>query len=352
MKALIKKLILHIKIFFEKLMKHRLFRELFVLLKYGLVGVVNTGISAGIFFLFNRLGFKYMAYTIIGYAVGIISSFLLNRRYTFKKENENATRQIILFFTINIALLALVQLLQYVLIDILFVKEWIGVAIGMVFYSGTGFILNRNIVFKYKDKQEEVVLTNRITKQIEFIKEIDKMKNILRRTRVGDDSRRENDAEHSWHLAMMAMLLEEYAAKPVNITHVLKMTLVHDLVEIYAGDTFAYDVEANKNKEQRENQAADILFSMLPSDQQNDILSLWKEFDAMATNDALFANAMDRFQPFLSNVMIKGGTWLEGHVTKEDILHRMDPIRIATPKLWPYVLNSIEEMDQAGYIPG
>lgn len=194
-------------------------------------------------------------------------------------------------------------------------------------------------------------MTDRITKQIEFIKEIDKMKNILRKTLVSHVLRQENDAEHSWHLAMMAMLLEEYAATPVNITRVLKMTLVHDLVEIYAGDTFAYDAEANKDKERRENQAADKLFSMLDNDQQEEILSLWKEFDAMATDDALFANAMDRFQPFLSNVMTEGHTWKLSHITKQDILRRMDPIRVATPKLWPYILKNIDEMIQVGYIP-
>lgn len=133
-------------------MQHRIFRELYVLLKYGLVGIINTAISTGIFLLLSYIGFEYMAYTIIGYAVGIVSSFLLNRKYTFKKNNENMSRQIILFFTINISLLLLVQLLQYLLIDVLLVKEWLGVGIGMVFYSGIGFILNRNIVFKYKDK--------------------------------------------------------------------------------------------------------------------------------------------------------------------------------------------------------
>ncbi len=193
-------------------------------------------------------------------------------------------------------------------------------------------------------------MTDRITKQIEFIKEIDKMKNILRMTLVSESERRENDAEHSWHLAMMAMLLEEYSDKPVNISHVLKMTLVHDLVEIYAGDTFAYDIEGNKDKEERENKAAEKLFSMLPDDQKDLIMSLWKEFDALETDDSLFANAMDRFQPFLSNVMTSGHTWKIGKVTKEKILSRMDPIRIATPALWPYILDTVEQLHQKGYI--
>ena len=140
---------------FDKLMQYRIFRELYLIFKYGIVGIINTCITTGIFFLLSHLGFKYLVYTIIGYAVGICISLLLNRKYTFKKDNENTTRQIILFFTISASLLALVQLMQYLLIDVFFLKEWLGVGIGMVFYTGTGFIMNRNIVFKYKDKKEE-----------------------------------------------------------------------------------------------------------------------------------------------------------------------------------------------------
>ena len=142
---------------FDKLMQYRLFRELYLIFKYGIVGIINTCITTGIFFLLSHLGFKYLVYTIIGYAVGICISFLLNRKYTFKKDNENTTRQIILFFTISASLLALVQLIQYLLIDVFYLKEWLGVGIGMVFYTGTGFIMNRNIVFKYKDKKEEQI---------------------------------------------------------------------------------------------------------------------------------------------------------------------------------------------------
>jgi putative flippase GtrA len=136
-------------------MQYRLFRELYLIFKYGIVGIINTCITTSIFFLLNLLGFKYLAYTIIGYTVGICISFILNRKYTFKKENENAKKQILLFFTISASLLALVQLIQYLLIDVFYMKEWLGVGIGMVFYTGTGFILNRNIVFKYKDKKED-----------------------------------------------------------------------------------------------------------------------------------------------------------------------------------------------------
>ncbi|HOD92790.1 MAG TPA: HD domain-containing protein [Clostridia bacterium] len=193
-------------------------------------------------------------------------------------------------------------------------------------------------------------MTDRIQKQLNFIKEIDKMKNILRMTLVSETRRRENDAEHSWHLAMMALLLEEYAVRPVDIAHVIKMSLVHDLVEIYAGDTFAYDIKGNIDKEERENKAADLLFSILPKDQEELMFSLWREFDAMQTDNSLFANALDRLQPFLSNVMTEGHTWKIGHVTKEKILWRMDPIRIATPALWQYLLDMIDELEKKGYI--
>jgi len=194
-------------------------------------------------------------------------------------------------------------------------------------------------------------MENRAFKQIEFIKEIDKMKNILRRTLVGDGSRRENDAEHSWHLAIMAMLLEEYSKEPVDISKVMKMALVHDLVEVYAGDTFAYDVEGNKNKEARENAAAAKLFSQLPKDQEESVLDLWHEFDAMETKESKFANAMDRLQPFLSNCMTEGYTWKQGNVDRDHILKRMDPIRTTTPKLWPFILETVDEMENRGSIP-
>jgi len=193
-------------------------------------------------------------------------------------------------------------------------------------------------------------MINRAYKQIEFIKEIDKMKNIYRMTLVGDGSRRENDAEHSWHLAIMAMLLEEYAIEPVDISRVMKMTLVHDLVEIYAGDTFAYDVEGNKDKEARENAAAAKLFSQLPEDQEEMVLDLWHEFDAMETKESKYANAMDRLQPFLSNCMTDGHTWKQGNVDRDHILKRMDPIRTATPELWPFILATVDEMENKGSI--
>ena len=142
---------------------------------------------------------------------------------------------------------------------------------------------------------------SRLKQQLRFAIEVDKMKNILRRTVLMDESRRETDAEHSWHFAMIAMLFFEYAGEGVNQERVLKMALVHDLVEIYAGDTFAFDEQANVNKDMRERQSADKLFTQLPASQGMELRSLWEEFDAMETPDARYAAAIDRLQPFLSN---------------------------------------------------
>src|SRR5690554_5148412 len=138
---------------------------------------------------------------------------------------------------------------------------------------------------------------------MEFILEIDKLKQIYRQTLVTDGSRRENDAEHSWHLALMAMVLAEHAAQLVDLLRVIKMVLIHDLVEIDAGDTFCYDGPAHNDKEEREYQAAQRLFSMLPEDQEQEFWQLWREFEAVETADAKFANALDRLQPMLNNTV-------------------------------------------------
>ena len=126
-----------------------------------------------------------------------------------------------------------------------------------------------------------------------------------------DGSRRENDAEHSWHIAVMALLFSEYATEPVDVARAAKMCVVHDLIEIYAGDTFAYDLEANKGKAEREAAAADKLFAQLPAEQGAEIRSLWEEFDAMNTPDSKYAACMDRLQPFLHNTLTEGHTWRE-----------------------------------------
>lgn len=192
----------------------------------------------------------------------------------------------------------------------------------------------------------DFIKSDKIKNQIQFVITIDEMKNILRRNLLADGSRRENDAEHSWHLAMMAMILEEYSADKVDIGRVLKIALVHDLVEVYAGDTFAYDTKGYEDKEEREIQAAEKLFGMLDPAQGAEIRALWDEFEAKSTPEAVYANAIDRLQPLILNYLTDGHTWKMG-VHAPQILKRMDIIRTATPELWHIVegiiLTSIKE---------
>lgn len=190
----------------------------------------------------------------------------------------------------------------------------------------------------------------RLTRQLQFITEIDKMKTIIRRTLLIDGSRRENDAEHSWHIAILAMILQEYASKPINIDKVVKMCLVHDLVEVYAGDTFAYDAVGNTTKLQRETQAADKLFSILPEGQGDEIRNLWEEFDAHETSDAKFALAMDRLQPILHNFMTEGHTWHEGNVTSDKVLARNEGLKEIAPELWDILNKIIDISIEKGYL--
>lgn len=191
----------------------------------------------------------------------------------------------------------------------------------------------------------------RLEKQLDFLLEADKMKNVLRQTLLTDMSRRENDAEHSWHFALMAMLLYEYAEpKTVNLLRVLQMALVHDLVEIYAGDTFAFDEEGYKDKEERETKAADKLFGLLPKEQGEELRALWIEFDQMQTHDARYAAAIDRLQPFLNNYVTQGHTWALSGVSEDKVYRRIGVVKEAMPKAWGFVENVIKESVEKGYI--
>lgn len=190
----------------------------------------------------------------------------------------------------------------------------------------------------------------KLKKQIEFAVTVDEMKNILRRNLVVDGSRRENDAEHSWHLALMAMLLEEYSAEKVNIEKVLKIALVHDLVEVYAGDTFAYDEKGYEDKEAREIAAADKLFGSLNGEQGAQFRALWDEFEAGETPEAKYANAIDRIQPLILNYLTNGHTWKQGNVHAPQIYKRMDIIRTAAPELWQVVEGIITDSIEKGIL--
>lgn len=185
--------------------------------------------------------------------------------------------------------------------------------------------------------------TPRIEQQLAFLGEADKLKHVLRQSPVGRGERRENSAEHSWHLTLAALVLHEYVARPVDLQRCLKMLIVHDLVEIDAGDTFAYDKTANAHKAQREKAAADRLFALLPQDLGADLKRLWEEFEANTSPEAQFANAVDRIQPFLQNLNAGGGSWRAHNLTREQVLVRMDPIRIALPALWPFILERSEK---------
>jgi len=186
--------------------------------------------------------------------------------------------------------------------------------------------------------------TDRLSRQIAFIVEADKLKAIERRTPLTDNSRQENSAEHSWHMALAAMTLAEYAPAAVDLRRVLELVTVHDLVEIYAGDTFAYDpnASAHASKAQRERDAAERLFGMLPADQAVYFRECWDEFEAAATREARYANALDRFQALLLNMSSGGGSWKTHHVKREDVLRRMAPVERETPELWPFVVDVVE----------
>jgi putative hydrolase of HD superfamily len=195
------------------------------------------------------------------------------------------------------------------------------------------------------------VQTSRLAQQIQFIVEIDKLKRVLRQTLLMDESRRENSAEHSWHLAMMAILLAEYApSSTVDVLHVIKMLLVHDLVEIDAGDTFCYDLQGNQNKEVREAEAATRLFGLLPEEQGAELRALWEEFEAQETVAAQFATALDRLQPLLHNQQTRGGTWRIHGISRDQVLRRMHPVKEGAPALWPLVEQIIEDSVVAGYL--
>src|SRR4028119_443563 len=159
----------------------------------------------------------------------------------------------------------------------------------------------------------------RLQQQLDFILEVDKAKQIFRQNFLLDSSRHENDAEHSWHLAMMAFVLCEYSKEPVDVARVIKMLLIHDLVEIDAGDTFVYDEAAHVGKEEREIAAAERIFNLLPPDLANEIRQLWDEFEARQTPEALFASSLDRLHPLLQNYNAQGGGWKKHDISAERV---------------------------------
>jgi len=186
-------------------------------------------------------------------------------------------------------------------------------------------------------------IPERLRRQLEFILEIDRLKSVLRQSYLIDNDRHENSAEHSWHLAVAAMVLAEHAKERIDVSKVIRLVLVHDLVEIDAGDTFIYDDAGNVGKAAREQKAANRLFGVLPEEQGQTFMALWREFEDRQTPDAKFAFALDRLMPILHNVFTQGRSWKEHGIRQEQALAKNRPIEDGSPVLWQAVESLITQ---------
>lgn len=192
----------------------------------------------------------------------------------------------------------------------------------------------------------------RLNQQIDFILEIDRLKAVFRRTYLTDASRFESSAEHSWHIAVIAMVMAEHANEPdIDLLKVIRMLLIHDLVEIDAGDTFAYDRKAQTGKQAREQAAAERIFRLLPPDQAADFRALWEELEARHTPEARFAEALDRFQPLLHNLYTRGKSWREHGVRKEQVIAFNSHMKQGASELWDFAAAGIEKAVERGDLP-
>lgn len=191
----------------------------------------------------------------------------------------------------------------------------------------------------------------RLEKQMEFILELDKIKSITRQTYLANTTRKENDAEHSWHLAIMAIILEEYFGKDINLLKVIKMVLIHDVVEIDAGDTFCYDIKANEDKLLREQKAAERIYNILPENQAKEYKLLWYEFEEGQTKEAIFANILDRLQPIILNFKTNGLLWIENNISQQQVLKRNENTLTNGPKeISNYLLTLLNRAVELGYL--
>lgn len=191
----------------------------------------------------------------------------------------------------------------------------------------------------------------RLFRQMNFLLECDKSKHVVRQTYLADGSRKENDAEHAWHLALMTFLLAEHANEPIDVLKTVEMVLVHDLVEIDAGDTYAYDAQGNLTKRVRELAAAERLFGLLPDDQREALRALWDEFEAVSTPEARFAAAMDHIQPLMLNAASRGKSWIEHGVAISSVLRRNERTPDGSEALWDFAeAQYLEPSVKAGYI--
>lgn len=189
-----------------------------------------------------------------------------------------------------------------------------------------------------------------LLKQVNFIKEIDKLKYIQRKTKLFNSDRHENDAEHSWHLAMMTLVLAEHSDAPIDVLKVLKMVLIHDIVEIDAGDTFIYDSLKNHTNTDEELVAAKRIFGLLPEEQANEFITIWQEFEEGVTNEAKFAKSMDRFEPLLQNTSNNGGTWAEFNVDYQKVYDKKKAIKQGSASLWSYSENLLNKSVEKGIL--
>ncbi len=192
--------------------------------------------------------------------------------------------------------------------------------------------------------------SERFGQQLDFLLELDKLKDILRQSRIIPSQRRENSAEHSWHIAVMAMVLGEEYGEEINCSRVVRMLLLHDIVEIDAGDTFAYDEQGSTDKEDRETCAAERIFGLLPEDQHRELQAAWEEFEQGTTKEARFANSMDRLMPLLHNYYARGGTWKTHGTKKSQVQQRMAKIKEASPALWEFAESLIHTSVDKGYL--
>lgn len=192
--------------------------------------------------------------------------------------------------------------------------------------------------------------TENLLKQVSFIKEIDKLKYIQRKTKLFNSDRNENDAEHSWHLAMMTIVLAEHSDKPIDVLKVLKMVLIHDIVEIDAGDIFLYDTTQNHTNTDEELRAAKRIFGLLPTEQAEELIAIWKEFEDGITDEAKFAKSMDRFEPLLQNTSNNGGTWAEYNVPYQKVYDKKKAIKEGSTTIWGYAENLIKESVDKGIL--
>ena len=193
-------------------------------------------------------------------------------------------------------------------------------------------------------------MDTRLQQQIAFVMETDKLKRIIRRNYNADGSRLENTAEHSWQITLMALTLSEYAEEEIDVTKVIKMLLIHDLVEVDAGDTYLYGEFDLQERDVKEQQAAERIFGLLPDEQQTEFMALWQEFEARETPEARFAKAVDRFMPILNNYHSQGRSWKENHISREQVLDKCSGIEQGSEKLWAYARQLIDQAKEKGYL--